>query len=263
MITASLGSHRFEAGPTYYFNNSNVETLSNVILDPAPTVDYVNTLPGVDATPEEIRQVAASGVMRLAIQGAEFRSIPSTSRILLDVCSGDDGIQESDFRDKQNPAGGFLFSGKRLSNAYLDSASVLATRKNDAEETANIIQQKIPTDEGYLVIGIANGGIISAAHTFLQLGEGNHALSFASYSRHKRKEKEPNMYPYPSERASWLRNMAQNREVVVYDEDYASRETISTAVKFFAGMLESKVHGIVPVNVGRRITYSPLVITSE
>jgi hypoxanthine-guanine phosphoribosyltransferase len=150
-----------------------------------------------------------------------------------------------------------------LSNAMLDSASVLATRKNDAAETAGIIGAEVDVDEGVFIIGLANGGIISAARTFLQLGKGDHELSFVRYSRNKSQDKKPNMYPYPESRKDSLRRAAEGRHVVIYDEDHASGVTLSTAVDYFAGLFGRAVIGIAPVEVDRRITYKPFVIKSE
>lgn len=71
MITASIGSHRFESGPTYQYNASSGPELNGIIIDPSSTVDYVNALPKVDATPQEIREVAAAGIVRLALEESE------------------------------------------------------------------------------------------------------------------------------------------------------------------------------------------------
>jgi hypothetical protein len=265
MITASIGSHRFESGPTYHLNNSNFEALSGVVHDPNPTVDYVNQLPGVDATPEEVRQVAASGITRLAVGGSELDILELAGNTLIDACDGK-AIDTTAFTDLWSNhwwGGTSVFHSQGLANGVLDSASVLATRKNRPEETAEAIREKAPTDEGYFVIALANGGLISAARTFLRLEEGNHSFGVVKYSRHKGGDKEPRLHPYPDERRRWLEQMARGRQVVVFDEDYGTKETLTTATKYFAGLFEKKVLGIAPVEVSRRITYSPLVITAE
>ncbi len=264
MITVSLGSHRFESGPTYHYNDSNAGQLVEAMLAPGATTDYVNTLSGANATPEEIQQVAAAGIVRLAVGESEYSFIPEASKVLLDVCMG-----------KANKVPKDLFIGSRswdetprsrlrgtLSNATLDSASVLATRKNNAVETAGIIETEIQTDEGIFVIGLANGGIISTARTVLQLKGGNHELSFVRYSRYKSMDKEPNMHPYPESRKDALRRAAEDRQVVVFDEDYATGKTLKTAVDYFAQLFDKQVMGIAPVEVERRITYNPLVVKS-
>lgn len=264
MITVSLGSHRFESGPTYHYNASGTGQLVETMLDPEATTAYVNTLTGVNATPEEIQQVAAAGIVRLAV-GTEYKYVPEASKLLLDVCRDEAGSIPADIfidphswddRDRYKLRGS-------LSNATLDSASVLATRKNNAAETAGIIGTEIQTDEGIFVIGLANGGIISAARTFLQLGEGNHELSFVRYSRHKSHDQEPNMYPYPDSRKDALRRAAEDRQVVVFDEDYATGKTLRMAVGYFAELFDKEITGIAPVEVERRITYKPLVVKSE
>jgi hypothetical protein len=57
--------------------------------------------------------------------------------------------------------------------------------------------------------------------------------------------------------------MAKGRQVVVFDEDHSSGETLKTATKYFASLLGAKALGIAPVEVERRITFNPLVIESE
>jgi hypoxanthine-guanine phosphoribosyltransferase len=261
MITASIGSFRFESGPSYHFNGSSFEELKGVILDPSPTVEYVNTLPGVDTTQEEMRQVAASGIARLAInEGFELRLLERAGEMLASVCGGSTVVDEADFTDRLS--GNNVFHGIGLTNQEMDSASVLATRKNKAEETAGVIRTEAPADEGYFVIGLANGGLISAARTYLHLGEGDHAFGMVRYSRYKSKDKEPNMYPFPSERKDWLRRSAEGRQVVVLDEDYSTGETLKKATNYFAGLLDTKVLGIAPVGVRRDISYKPLVVKS-
>ena len=83
MISASIGSHRFESGPTYHFNGSNFAELNRIVSDPTPTIDYINALRGVDATPQEVRDVAASGVVRLAVDDADFRVLEHATEGLL------------------------------------------------------------------------------------------------------------------------------------------------------------------------------------
>lgn len=264
MITVSRGSHRFESGPTYHFNGSNFGELSDVVLDPTSTLDYVNVLPNVNATPEEIRDVAASGIARLAIQGPETSLVERTSNVFVDVVGGG-ALDPSQFADRYSgrwDKGKDIFRGS-LANQVLDSASVLATRKNETEETANAILETAPTDDGYFVIALANGGLISAARTYLHLGEGNNQFGMVEFSRHKSRQSAPNMYPYPTERQNWFKRQAEGRQVVVFDEDYSTGETLKTATKYFAGLLDTKVMGIAPVEVERRIEYKPLVIKPE
>jgi hypoxanthine-guanine phosphoribosyltransferase len=260
MITASIGSHRFESGPTYHFNGSNFDELSRIVLDPAETAEYVNALPKVEATPEEVREVAASGIARLAVQGSDLEVLQRASNMLVSVCNGGT-LDRSDFTDRWSGRDVFQESG--LSNHILDSASVLATRKNKVEETAGIITEEAPTDEGYFVVALANGGLISAARTYLKLGEGNNSFGVVRYSRHKSSDEKPNMYPYPDSREDWLKREAEGRQVVVVDEDYGTGKTLKTATDYFANLLETKVLGIAPVEVERRITFNPLVIKSE
>lgn len=255
MITTSLGSHRFESGPTIHYNGSDAKELAEIVLNPQPTIDYVNKLPGVNTTPEEIAQVAAAGIVRLAVEQSEYYLIPKASKILLDACSGaTDGRSCLNIAQKLD---------RRLDNAVLDSASVLATRKNEAGETAKIIRGEIPKDEGIFIIGLANGGFISTAQTFLEIGEGDHALSFVRYSRRKCDDTEPNMYPYPDSRIDSLRRAAKGRHVVIHDEDYGTGETLRTAVSYFSNLFGKSVLGIAPVEIDRRIKYNPLVIRSE
>lgn len=264
MITTSLGSHRFESGPTYHYNASNAGQLVETMFNPEPTTEYVNMLPGVDANPEEIQQVAAAGIVRLAIEKPDYKFVIEARNVLLNVCRGEaDAIPRDIFKDPYSWSGDKYKLRGYLPNAILDSASVLATRKNDADETADIIGKEIQLDEGVFVIGLAKGGIISAAHTFLRLGEGNNELSFVRYSRHKSQDKEPYMYPYPDSRKDSLRNAAEGRQVVVYDEDYSSGKTLKTAVDYFAELFDKQIVGVAPVEVERRITYKPLVIKSE
>jgi hypoxanthine-guanine phosphoribosyltransferase len=264
MITVSKGSHRFESGPTYHFNGSNFGELSDVIIDPTSTVDYVNVLPGVNATPEEIRDVAASGIARLAVQGPEMSLLDRTGAVFVDVVGGGT-IDRSQFANRYSgrwDSGKDVFGGG-LANQVLDSASVLATRKNDEEETAKIIRETLPTDEGYFVIALANGGLISAARTYLHLGEGDHQFGMVQFSRHKSHHSEPQMTPYHHERKEWFKRRAEGREVVVFDEDHSTGETLKVATRYFAGLLETRVLGIAPVEVERRITFNPLVIKPE
>lgn len=260
MITASIGSHRFESGPTYHFNGSNFDELIGIVQDPAETVEYVNTLSKVEATPEEIREVAASGITRLAVQGSDLELLQHTSNTLVRVCDGDT-VDRTDYTDQWIRKD--VLRDTRLSNHILDSASVLATRNNKAAETAGIITTEAPTDEGYFIIALANGGLISAARTYLQLGEGDNSFGVVKYSRHKSSDEKPNMYPDPDSRKDWLKREAEGRQVIVVDEDYRTGETLKTATNFFAGLLETKVLGIVPVEVERYITFNPLVIKSE
>lgn len=261
MITASLGSHRFEAGPTYHYNASDVGQLVATMMLPESTTDYVNELSGVNATNEEVRQVAAAGIVRLAVAQAKYSLVYEATRVLLGVCGGEVGTVAEDLL-KGTYKGDDLrrkIDGK-LSNALLDSASVLATRKNKPTETAAVIEEQIDVDGNLFVIGLANGGIISAAHTFLELEEGDHALSFVRYSRRKSGDEVPDMYPYPEERIEALKREALGRQVVVYDEDYCTEQTLRTAVGYFAELFEKPVVGIAPVEVERRITYNPLVV---
>lgn len=260
MISASIGSHRFESGPTYHFNGSKFDELSGIVLDPTETVCYVNALPKVEATPTELRDVAASGIARLAVQGPNLELLQRASCMLVSVCDGGT-VDRADFTDISK--GKDFFYGTRLTNQILDSASVLATRKNKVEETAAIIATETPTDEGYFIIALANGGLISAARTYLQLREGNNSFGVVRYSRHKSSDEKPNMYPYPDSRKEWLKREAKGRQVVVLDEDYGNGKTLKTATDFFANLLETKVLGIAPVEVERRITFNPLVIKSE
>jgi len=239
--------------------------LVDIMFDPAQTTDYVNALPRVEATPEEIQQVATAGIVRLAVDQSDYRLIPEAGKVLLDVCRGEvDTIPTDIFQDT------YVWGGRKeykirgsLSNATLDSASVLAIRKNKPEETAGIIGEQVEMDEGVFVIGLANGGIISTAHTFLQLPDGDHALSFVRYSRNKYKDNKPKMHPYPDDRRRALRRTAEGRQVVIHDEDHASGETLRTAVDYFAELFDKEVVGIAPVEVSRRITYNPLVIGSK
>jgi len=260
MITASIGSHRFESGPTYHFNGSNFAELSEVVLDPTQTTEYVNTLPNVEATPAELREVAASGIVRLAVRGSDLELLERASSTLVGVCEGGT-IDKADFTDRWS--GKDVFRGSGLGNQILDSASVLATRKNKIAETADIINREAPTDVGYFVIALANGGLISAARTYLHLGEGRHRFGVVRYSRHKSSDDVPDMYPYPDSRKDWLKRAAEGRQVIVVDEDYGTGKTLKTATDYFAGLLETKVVGIAPVEVERRITFNPLVIKSE
>jgi|GEM_PF-5730382 len=265
MITASRGSHRFESGPTFHFNGSNFGELSDVVIDPTATVDYVNVLPSVNTTPDEMRQVAASGIARIAVAGPEIPLIERTATMLVDVVGGGT-IDPSQYADRYSGRwdnGKDVFHGRGLANQVLDSASVLATRKNKPEETAGIVLDTVPTDNGYFVIALANGGLISAARTFLHLGEGDHKFGMVKYSRHKSGDKEPSLYPYPDDRKRWLERMAKGRQVVVFDEDHSSGETLKTATNYFASLLGAKALGIAPVELERRITFNPLVIESE
>jgi hypoxanthine-guanine phosphoribosyltransferase len=263
MISVSLASHRFESGPSYHYNASDAGQLVDTMFNPEPTTRYVNMLPGVNATDEEVQQVAAAGLVRLAVSEPEYKFVPEASRVLLDVCRGQtETISKDIFKDRHSWDDRYELRGD-LSNAMLDSASVLATRKNDAAETAGIIGAEVDVDEGVFIIGLANGGIISAARTFLQLGKGDHELSFVRYSRNKSQDKKPNMYPYPESRKDSLRRAAEGRHVVIHDEDHASGVTLSTAVDYFAGLFGRAVIGIAPVEVDRRITYKPFVIKSE
>lgn len=264
MITVSRGSHRFESGPTYHFNGSNFGELSDIILDPTPTVDYVNALPDVNATPEEIRDVAASGIARLAVQGPEMSLLDRTGAMLVDVVGGGT-IDRSQFANRHSGRWDKYKDvfGRGLPNQILDSASVLATRRNEVEETARIIREAAPTDEGYFVIALASGGLISAARTYLHLGEGNHQFGMVQFSRHKSHHKEPQMTPYHHERKEWFKGRAEGRQVVVFDEDHSTGETLKVATRYFAGLLETKVLGIAPVEVERRIEFNPLVIKPE
>jgi hypoxanthine-guanine phosphoribosyltransferase len=261
MITVSRGSHRFESGPTYHFNGSNFGELSDIVLDPTSTVDYVNALPNVKATSEEIRDVAASGIARLAVQDPEMSLLERTGAMFVDVVGGGT-IDQSKFADRYSgrwDKGRGVFRGS-LANQVLDSASVLATRKNEVEETAKIILETAPTDKGYFVIALANGGLISAARTYLHLGEGDHQFGMVEFSRHKSHQSKPNMYPYSTEREDWFKRQVKGRQVVVFDEDHSTGETLKVATKFFTGLLDTKVMGIAPVEVERRIEYKPLVI---
>lgn len=260
MISASVGSLRFESGPTYYFNGSNFDDLISVVQDPSATADYVNALPNVGASPQEIRDLAASGIARLAVNGADMVLLHQAGEALIKVCAGNT-IDSSDFTDTWNRNG--LFRGEGLKNHILDSASVIAMRKNKAEETAGIIAETAPADEGYFMIALANGGLISAARTFLQLGEGDHGFGMVRYSRHKHSDTEPELHPYPRERQSWLEAMAAGRQVVVYDEDHSSGDTLKTATEYFACLLKTKVLGIAPVEVERRVTFNPLVVEAN
>jgi hypoxanthine-guanine phosphoribosyltransferase len=267
MITVSLGSHRFESGPTYHYNASNAGQLVETMFSPDQTADCVNMLPGVDATIEEIQQVAAAGIVRLAVKGSEYEYVPEASKMLLDVCNGDiEQIPKDIFVD---PYGWADNRNKRyklrgsLANTLLDSASVLATRRNNAAETAGIIETGIESDEGIFMIGLANGGIISAAHTFLQLSGENNNLSFVRYSRYKQNDKKPDLSPYQDTRKECLKRTAEGRQVVIYDEDHSSGTTLNTAVEYFANLFGKDVRGIAPVEVGRDITYKPLAIKFE
>ena len=151
---------------------------------------------------------------------------------------------------------------RQLGNAVMDSASVFATRRNKAAETAALVRAETGVDENVFVIGLASGGIISAARTFLELGEGDHGLAYVKYSRYKNKDKEPNLYPYPENKKDMFRDMAEGRQVVVYDEDYTSGKTLKTAVGYFANLLSTEVVGVAPVEVERRISYKPLIVKS-
>lgn len=263
MITASLGSHRFESGPTYHYNATAVGGLVETMFEPGQTTDRINALRGVNATPEEVQQVAVAGIVRLAVSGPEYKFISQASQTLLDVCQGEvDRVPADIFKDPQSWDDRYVIGGS-LANATLDSASVLATRRNNPAETAGIIDEQAQGGEGVFVVGLANGGIISAAQTFLQLGGDNNELSFVRYSRHKCKDTEPNMYPYPDIRKDALMRAADGRQVVIYDEDYSSGETLRTAVDYFAGLFGKEVMGIAPVEVERRISYRPLVVKSD
>jgi hypoxanthine-guanine phosphoribosyltransferase len=257
MISVSIGSHRFESGPTYHFNGSTFDELSAVVADPTRTLEYINALPEVEATPEEVQAVAASGIARLALHSPELDIVQRAGNTLVNVCDGGT-VDRADFAERRS--GKSVFRGQGLGNHILDSASVLATRRNRLEETAGIITGEAPTDEGYFVIALANGGLISAARTCLHLGEGSHAFGMVRYSRHKSDHKVPDMYPYPDLRESWLKRSAEGRQVVVLDEDYGTGETLKTATKFFAKLLETRVLGVAPVEVERRISFNPLVI---
>ncbi len=130
MITASLGSQRFENGPTYHYNASTIGELVEALHEPEPTIDYVNKLKGVNATPEEIQQVAAAGIVRLAIGSPEFKYVSEATRVLLDVCKGEaDQVPADIFQDPRSWDDRYLLTGS-LANAIFDSASVLATRKS-------------------------------------------------------------------------------------------------------------------------------------
>lgn len=262
MITASIGSHRFESGPSFHFNGSCVAELSDIIIDPTSTVEYVNALSGVNTTAEEMRVVAASGIARLGIENSKMSHLQTAGNTLVDVTGGGtiDKKQYVDSWSGRLDNRHDIFHGYDLSNQVLDSASVLATRKNNVEETADIIKETAPTDSGYFVIAIAHGGLISAARTFNQLGEGDHRFGMIRYSRYKRRDSVPSLMPYSHEREAWFKRQAKGRQVVVVDEDYSSGETLKTATRYFAGLLETKVMGIAPVEVDRRIEYKPLVI---
>lgn len=138
----------------------------------------------------------------------------------------------------------------------------MAARKNNEEKTVELIRQAAPTDKGYFVIALANGGLISAARTFAHLGdEGDHKFGMVNFSMHKNNDREPNLYPYPDKRRRWLESMAADRRIVVFDEDHTSGATLTTATRYFANFFETQVVGIAPVELERRISYKPLVVT--
>jgi hypoxanthine phosphoribosyltransferase len=263
MITASIGSHRFEDGPTYHYNGMSARELVKTIVSPEETTDYVNVLEGVNASTVEIQQIAAAGLVRLAIEGPDYELIPEATKVLIATCREEtDDISTDTLKDPHSWDDRYLLRGS-LANASIDSASVLANRRNDTEETARKIESKLDSDEGIFVIGLANGGIISAARTFIELGGNDNQLSFVRFSRYKNKDMQPNMYPYPKARVEWLRSLAEDRRVVIFDEDYTTRATLHEAVSYFAELFEKDVVGIAPVEVGRQITYDPIDVRGE
>lgn len=255
MISANIDTYRFFDGPGFHYNGTSVPELAEIIGNPEEQTAYLNQIKGVDTNIDEVRQVAAAGILRAHISRGDVGLINDSLGLLLSIVNPDPEdypLINEEFTRLPLPVTGML-----------DSASVIATRLNRPADTIDALAGEIEVTEPTLVIGIAQGGVISAAKTFLELGNKNSVFRAVKFSRLKMKDEEPDFYPYPAPKIAELVDLAEGRQVVVHDEDRATGETLDVATKYFADMFEQPVVGISPVIHGRRIEFNPQIVRAE
>lgn len=255
MISANIDRYRFVEGPGFHYNGTSVPELTEIIDSPEEQTVYLNQIKGVETNIDEVRQVAAAGVLRAYLGQHSVDKINDALELLLATVHPQTGIfPRINGEDARYPS---------TVTGMLDSASVIATRLNRPPDTVAALSDEIDVTEPTLIIGIAQGGVISAAKTFLELGGRESEFRAVKFSRLKMKDSEPNFYPYPDSKKEELVSLAEGRQVVIHDEDANTGKTLDVVTRYFANMFGKPVIGIVPVHHERRIEFDPLIVKAE
>ena len=110
-----------------------------------------------------------------------------------------------------------------------------------------------------LFIALAHGGIAAGMDTYLrycdEIGSQNSTFYVVRYSSQKQKDTEPRLSAGEIE---YLKKASEGRQVVLFDEDAASGNTITSAHKYFSNKVFPGKHLIVAVNLGMTEEFNKL-----
>ncbi len=122
-----------------------------------------------------------------------------------------------------------------------DSISAEMFEVDLSKRTAENLREKFEGSD-LLFIPLGHGGVVPGLDVFLHYcdGERRHNSFYpVRFSREKMGDKEPRLSP---EEKEYLRTIGSSREVVIFDEDVCSGETINQASIFFTELFGRKVH---------------------
>lgn len=246
MIEVVNEEHRFYTGDTIHY------------ID-APTSALMET--ATEAEDPAMRLYAANGLMRALLSTSPIlrddlpfvAAIGWTRDVIMDVQAT---------RDITDPHPDVEDCVRNLPNVtgVWDSVSVTATATNIPKATETFIGRHIYYLAPKLVIGLGHGGIVSSLATYATM-EGDNVFYPVRFSQHKAKDQEP---VFSAGEAELLRDLAQDREVIIHDEDRGLRaSTIREAVRSFAKFFEKDVWGVTPVLARHPHSYWPQIVWSD
>lgn len=115
-----------------------------------------------------------------------------------------------------------------------DSVTAVATHPALSQNTAGNLASTCQSRD-VLLIALGHGGVAAGMDVYLRYceiaGNRNSVFYVARFSTHKSGDEEPRLSDSEIE---WLQQMAEGREVVVFDEDKGSGRTLKIAYEFFS-----------------------------
>jgi|GEM_PF-2133116 len=248
MITIEHGTYRFYSGDNVEYKDAATQWLMQC---------------AVEADTPQMRNYAAAGLMRALLdtpkdgRGEAFMAAVNwASRTIMDVQAGQALLPVAE------PEVEAYMRELPPVNGVFDAKSVVATEANKPSLTAEVLhtvfEGEIRRTDPKLVVAIGHSGVLSTLATYASL-PGSNAFHAVRYRQHKGHDSEPVV---SDTEMAWLREQAEDKTVIVHDEDrsFQGGRTIARVTRFMSDELGVPVYGITPVMARHPRSFWPEVV---
>lgn len=138
-----------------------------------------------------------------------------------------------------------------------DNVTTVSSMAQHSKRSVNLLENELKSNEPILFIPLVYGGLPAGMDVYLRYTcpKDIHEQSYfhpIRFSLHKSKDKIPHILPHEYE---FIQSLAENKKVVIFDEDRNTGHTMSKAMRFIKDITGGEVYGLVNHDRGLNQSY--------